>query len=262
MKEGDGSLKGLLLKEWALYKLWLFGSAIMGIGVVLVLPIMLERYLLTSVPIQEIRIGLMFVMLGFSVVNLLVQFNNSLNMDNGRRDVWLHSLNSMHTLIGAKFIFSLGLYFIGNIFITSSGIYFLSDVFLGSFMQLFNLQILLLVIMVFVGLLSNIIWLLFWTAYLEGKYWIGKFSLIMTVVVFFLSVIYLPKLVNLLSIDKILKQGEISLDFLNGYFPIITTTNLTVKIGSIFIVEELFTWIIFILLFWFTCRWLEKVVTR
>jgi len=105
-------LKGLLLKEWALYKSWLFGSVVMGIGVVLILPIILERYLLTSVSIQDIRIGLMFIMLGFSFVNLLVQFNNSLNTDNEKKDIWLHNPRSIQTLIGAKYLFSSVIYFI------------------------------------------------------------------------------------------------------------------------------------------------------
>ena len=255
-------MKGLLLKEWALYKLWLFGSAVMGIGVVLILPIILERYLITSVSIQDIRMGFMFIMLGFSFVTLIVQFNNSLNTDNGKKDIWLHNPHSIQTLIGAKYLFSLGIYFIGNIFITTAGIYFLRDIFLGSFVQLLNLQLLLITVMIFVGLLGSVLWLCFWTLYLEGKYWVGKFSLIITVGIFFLLAVYLPKLFTFLSLDKVLSQGEISLKFLGEYMPINTITNLTVDIGSIYIVEELFTWIVFILLFWFICKWLERVVTR
>jgi len=255
-------LKGLLWKEWTLYKSWLFGSAVMGIGVVLILPIILERYLLTTVSIQDLRVGLMSIMLGFSVLNIIIQFNTSLNSDNGKKDMWLHSPHSMHTLIGAKFIFSLVIYFVGNILITTCGIYFLKDVFLGSFVQLFNFQLLLLAIMLLAGVFCSITWLFFWTMYFEGKYWIGKFSVIITVVIFFLLASYLPKLLTFLSLDKLLKQGEISLEFLRDHFPRITTTNFTVDLGSIYIVEELFTWIIFILFFWFVCKWLERVVTR
>lgn len=255
-------MKGLLWKEWALYKSWLFGFAVMGFGVVLILPIILEKYLLTLVSIQDIRIGLMSIMLGFSVGGTIIQFNNSLNSDNGKKDMWLHNPHTMQTLIGAKFIFSLGIYFVGNMFITTAGIYFLSEKFIGSFTQLLNFQLLLLVIMLLAGIFGNITWLLFWTIYLEGKYWIGKFSLITTVAIFFLLASYLPKLLNFLSLDKVLKQGEVSLESSKAYFPKIATSNFTVDIGSLFIVEELFTWIIFMLLFWFTCKWLEKVVTR
>lgn len=255
-------MKGLLLKEWALYKTWLFGSAVMGIGVVLILPIILERYLITSVPIQEIRIVLMFLMLGFSSINILIQFNSSLNHDNRKKDMWLHNPHSMHTLIGAKFLFSLVIYFVGNVFITTAGIYFLSDLFVGSFAKLFNLQLLLLVIMLFVGVLSNIAWLLLWTIYLEGKYWIGKFSLITTVAIFFLIVSYLPQLFSFLSLDKVLNQGEISIKFIADYLPTITTSNFNLEVDSIYIVEELFNWIIFVLLFWAICKWVERVVTR
>jgi len=262
MIKGDGKLKGLLLKEWALYKSWLFGSAVMGIGVVLVLPILLKRYLITEIPIQEIRIVLMFIMLVFSVINIIFQFNNSINYDNTKKDMWLHNPHSMHTLIGVKFLFSLFIYFIGNVFITSGGIYFLSDIFVGNFAHLLNLQLLLLVLMFFVGIFVNIAWLFFWAIYLEGKYWIGKFSLITTVAIVFLMASYLPKLISFLSLDKVLNQGEISLKFIENYLPTITTSNFILNIGSIYIVEELFAWIIFILLFWFTCKWLERVVTR
>ncbi|MFJ7827141.1 hypothetical protein [Psychrobacillus sp. NPDC096623] len=255
-------MKGLLLKEWMIYKSWLLGSTIMGIGGVLILPIILGRYLITEVPIQEIRLVLMFLMLGFSIVNHLVQFNNSLNTDHGKKDMWLHNPHSMHILIGAKFMFSLAIYFVGNIVITSTGIYFMSDVLLGSFTNLLILQLLLLVIMLFVGIFVSIIWLFFWTIYLEGKYWVGKFSLIATVVVFILIISFLPKLFGFLSIDKLLNQGEISLEFLEGYLPIITISNFIVELDSIYIVEELFYWIIFVLLFWAICKWLERVITR
>lgn len=255
-------MKGLLLKEWTLYKSWLFGSIVMSIGVVLILPILLERYLITQVPIQEIRMVLMFLMLGFSVVNILIQFNSSLNHDNRKKDMWLHNPHSLHTLIGSKFLFSLGIYFIGNFIITTAGIYFLSDMFVGSFAHLLNLQLLLLVVMLFVGILGNIVWLLFWTIYLEGKYWIGKFSLITTVAIFFLAANYIPQLLSFLSLDKVLNQGEISLKFLGDYLPTITTNDFNLDLGSIYIVEELFIWIIFVLLFWGICKWLERVVTR
>lgn len=255
-------MKGLLLKEWALYKSWLLGSAAMSLGVVFILPILLEKYLASFQSVEEIRMVLMFIMLGFSFVNLLVQFNNSLNTDNGKKDIWLHNPHSIHTLISAKYLLSLGIYFIGNIFITTSGIYFLRDILLGSFANLLNLLLLLLAFMIFAGLLGNILWLTFWTLNLEGKYWIGKFSFITTVAIFLLITIYLPKLLTFLSLDKVLNQGEISLKFIEEYLPIITITNFTLDIGSIYIVEELFTWIIFILLFWFICKWLEKVVTR
>lgn len=255
-------MKGLLLKEWTLYKSWLFGSAVMGIGVVLILPVILERYLITWVPIQEIRIVLMFIMLVFSVINNIFQFNNSLNYDNAKKDMWLHNPHSMQTLIGAKFLFSLFIYFIGNVFITSAGIYFLSDFFVGNYAHLLNLQLLLLVLMFFVGIFVSIAWLFFWAIYLEGKYWIGKFSLITTVAIFFLIATYLPKLLSFLSLDKVLNQGEISLKFIENYLPTVTTSNFILDLGSIYIVEELFIWIIFVLLFWGVCRWLERVVTR
>lgn len=255
-------MKGLLLKELALYKSWLLGSAVMSLGVVFILPILLEKYLASVPSVQEIRMGLMFIMLGFSIVNLLVQFNNSLNTDNGKKDTWLHNPNSMHTLIGAKILFSLGIYFIGNIFITTAGIYFLSDMIIGSFAQMLYLQILLLVVLLIAGIILTIIWLLFWTLYVEGKYWTGKFSVILSLVVFLLVVIFLPKVLSFLSIDKLLMQGEVSLKFLGTYLPESATSDFTLDIGSIYIVEEIFMWIIFILLFWFICKWLEKVVTR
>lgn len=255
-------MKGLLLKEWALYKSWLLGSAVMSLGVVFILPILLEKYLASVQSVQEIRMGLLFIMLGFSIVNLLVQFNKSLNTDNGKKDTWLHNPNSMHMLIGAKILFSLGIYFIGNIFITTAGIYFLSDMIIGSFAQMLYLQILLLVVLLIAGIILTIIWLLFWTLYVEGKYWIGKFSVILSLVVFLLVVIFLPKVLSFLSIDKLLMQGEVSLKFLGTYLPESATSDFTLDIGSIYIVEEIFMWIIFILLFWFICKWLEKVVTR
>lgn len=255
-------MKGLLLKEWALYKSWLFGSAVMGIGVVLILPIILERYLITQVPIQEIRMILMFLMLGFSIVNLLIQFNNSLNTDNGKKDMWLHNPHSMHRLIGTKFLFSIAIYFVGITFITTAGIYFLSDVFLGSFAQLLNLQLLLLAVMLLAGIFVSIAWLLFWTIYLESKYWIGKFSLITSVAIFFLLASFLPRLFDFLSLDRVLNQGEISLKFIEGYLPTLTISNFVLELGSIYIVEELFSWIIIILLFWGICKWLERVITR
>lgn len=255
-------MKGLLLKEWALYKSWLFGTAVMGIGVVLILPVILGRYVINEIPIQEIRMVLMFVMLVFSVINIIFQFNNSINYDNTKKEMWLHNPHSMHTLIGAKFLFSLFIYFIGNVFITSGGIYFLSDFFVGNFAHLLNLQLLLLVLMLFVGIFVNITWLFFWAIYLEGKYWIGKFSLITTVAIVFLIASYLPKLISFLSLDKVLNQGEISLKFIENYLPTITKSNFFLDIGSIYIVEELFYWILFVLLFWGVCKWLERVVTR
>lgn len=261
-KKGDEKLKGLLLREWTLYKSWLFGSAVFSIGVILILPILLQRYLITEAAIQEIRMVLMFLMLSFSVVNHFAQFNKSLNTDNGKKDMWLHNPHSMHTLIGAKLLFSLGIYFVSNIFITTAGIYFMSNVILGSFAQFLILQLLILVVMLFVGISVSIIWLFFWTIYLEGKYWIGKLSLIATVVIFFLIASLLPKLFSFLSFNKVLNQGEISLKFIEGYLPTIALSNFIFDIGSIYIVEELFSWIMFVLLFWSVCKWLERVVTR
>ena len=133
---------------------------------------------------------------------------------------------------------------------------------IGSFAQMLYLQILLLVILLIAGIISAIIWLLFWTLYVEGKYWIGKFSVILSVVVFLLVASFLPRIISFLSIDKLLMQGEVSLKFLGTYLPESAISDFTLDIGSINIVEEIFMWIIFILLFWLTCKWLEKVVTR
>ncbi|QUG42443.1 hypothetical protein KD050_03895 [Psychrobacillus sp. INOP01] len=255
-------MKGLLLKEWALYKSWLFVSTLMGIGAVLILPLILERYLLTSVSIYEMRIILLFFMLGISMINCVTQFRTSLHADYLKKDMWLHNSHKMYTLIGVKFLFSIVIYLVGNVIITTAGIYFLSEILVGSLLQLFVLQLLFLIFLLFAGVLVNIGWLFVWTLYLEGKYWIGKFSLITTVAISFLLVSLLSKLLSFLPLEKVLYQGEISLNFIEEHLPTFTTSDFNLDLGSVYIIEELLSWIIFVLLFWGICKWLERVVTR
>lgn len=255
-------MKGLLLKEWVLYRSWLFVSMLMGIGAVLILPIILERYLLTSVSIYEIRLILLFFMLGISMINCVTQFRTSLRTDYLKKDTWLHNSHKMYTLVGVKFVFSLIIFFIGNVIITTAGFYFLSEILVGSFLQLFVLQLLLLILLLFAGMMINLGWLFVWTLYLESKYWIGKFSLFTTITISILIVSYLPRLFNLLTLDKLLNHGEISLNFIEEYLSTITARDFNLELGSIYIVYELFNLIIFVLLFWGICKWLERVVTR
>lgn len=93
---------GLVRKEWLTMKWPLLVSALIGVTVMIVVPLLLTSFSVLEVPLFEITLVICFLWAIASVLAPVVALFMMLGMEMKRPDVWLHSHASIFTLIGSK----------------------------------------------------------------------------------------------------------------------------------------------------------------
>ncbi|MFJ8099958.1 hypothetical protein [Lysinibacillus sp. NPDC096212] len=251
---------GLLKKEWVLYRAWLIGGIFIGIMLSMVVPYLIRRFSNEFTMENQLPFffSILVLMLGgfFSVLQYLVSIRNDLRT----KEIWLHSTSSIAQLVGVKIVFSLIGYAIFNFIFVSIAIYNVKDGIIGNFAQILLLLIFTVAIIVIFQLMMFVIVLLFFAFNFQMKHFIGNFSVVITMFTFFFSLNLWFEFTKSKLYDNIFHRMGISLTGLEQFFPKSPTMNLS--LSTMYIVDEVATFILVAILFFIATKWLEKVVLR
>ncbi|MGE7674307.1 hypothetical protein ACQKMV_12095 [Lysinibacillus sp. NPDC094403] len=251
---------GLMKKEWVLYQAWLFSGIFIGIMLTMVVPYLIRHFSDQFVMDNQMPFffSILVLMLGgfFSILQFLVSIRNDLRT----KEIWLHSTSSIAQLVGVKIVFSLIGYAIFNFIFVSIAIYNIKDEMIGNFAQMFLLLLFLVGMIVIFQLMMFVTLLLFFAFNLQMKHFIGNFSVVITMVTFFISMNSWLKFTESKLYDNIFHHIGISLKGLEQFFPKSPTMNLS--LSTMYLVEEVATIIFVAILFITATKWLEKVVLR
>lgn len=251
---------GLLKKEWLLYRAWLFSGIFIGIMLSLIVPYLIRRFSgeFTMENQLPFFFSILVLLLGgfFSILQYLVSIRNDLRT----KEIWLHSTSSIAQLVGVKIVFSLIGYAIFNFIFVSIAIYNIKEEIIGNFAQILLLIMLVVSIIVIFQLMMFVIALLFFAFYLQMKHLIGKFSIVITMLTFSFSLNLWFKFTESKLYDNIFHRIGIPLTGLEPFFPKSQTMNLSW--GTMYIVDEVATFILVAILFIIATKWFEKVVLR
>ncbi|MGE8000061.1 hypothetical protein ACQKOF_15530 [Lysinibacillus sp. NPDC093190] len=251
---------GLLKKEWVLYRAWLFVGIFIGVMLSMVVPYLIMRFSdeFTMEKQLPFFFSILVLMLGgfFSVL----QFLASIRHDLRTKEIWLHSTSSIAQLVGVKIVFSLIGYAIFNFIFVSVAIYNVKDEIIGNFAQILLWLLFFVAIIVMLQLMIFVIVMLFLTFYFQMKYFFGSFSIVITMLAFFISMDLWFKFTDSKLYDNIFHHIGIRLTDLERFFP--KTPTMKLSLGTMYVVEEVATIIFVAILFFIATKWLEKVVLR
>jgi len=251
---------GLLKKEWLLYRAWLFSGIFIGIMLSIIVPYLIRRFSgeFTMENQLPFFFSILVLMLGvfFSVLQYLISIRNDLRI----KEIWLHSTSSIAQLVGVKIVFSLIGYAIFNFIFVSIAIYNIKEEIIGNFAQILLLIMLVVTIIVIFQLMMFVIVLLFFAFNLQMKHLFGNFSVVITMFTFFFSLNLWFNFTESKLYDNIFHRIGIPLTGLEPFFPKSQTMNLSW--GTMYIVDEVATFILVAVLFIIATKWFEKVVLR
>ncbi|MGE7908287.1 hypothetical protein [Lysinibacillus xylanilyticus] len=251
---------GLLKKEWLLYRAWLFVGIFIGITLSIIVPYLIRRLSDGFTMENQLSFAFSILVLVLGGFYSILQFLASIRHDLKTKEIWLHSTSSIAQLVGVKIVFSLIGYAIFNIIFMSIAIYKVKDEIVGNFAQVLLLLLFFVAIIVILQLIMFVIMVLFIAFNLQMKHLIGRFSIVITMVTFFLSMNLWFKFTESKLYDNIFHHIGIPLAGLEQYFPKLLTMEST--LGSIYVVEEIASIIFVAILFIIATKWLEKVVLR
>lgn len=97
-----GQWKGLVWKEWIIYKAFFFLWIVINILGILVGPFLIKRFLGVDVDIGIIAIIGSAIWMFLHVMITMLIFISSIERDMKRQDIWFHSPATMYKLVGAK----------------------------------------------------------------------------------------------------------------------------------------------------------------
>ncbi len=256
------SFAGLLKKEWVLYRSWFLVGIFGGIMLSWIVPYVLHQFV--DIFAQEHQLAFVFTLLvlfagGFYSV---LQFLASMRLDIKAKESWLHSTSSITKLIGAKMVCSLIGYTLFNTLFTSIAIYTIKDELIANAGQILLILVLIVTMLVIFQLMLFILLLFFFALYLQLKHLIGRFSIVLTMVAFFLAIDTWIRITESQLYQTIFLRGEVSLSKVEQYLPKAKEMTMEWMLGSIYVVEEVAMTLFMLLLFWAASKWLEKVVLR
>lgn len=174
------------------------------------------------------------------------------------------TLNKLHsTAYRCKnCFFSLTGYTIFNILFTGIAIYSLRAAFIASFGQVLLLLVFVVAIIALFQLMIFVSILLFLAFYLQMKYFIGRFAIVLMMGAYFGCIYLWFRFTESIIYVKIFQHIGISLSWLEQYLPKSKLPSMDIRLGTLYVVEELALTILFALLFIIATKWLEKVVLR
>ncbi|MEY9977902.1 hypothetical protein [Lysinibacillus sp. RC79] len=250
----------LLKKEWVLYRTWLFVGVFIGIMLSMVVPYLIRRFSGEFALENQASFAFSILVLVLGGFFSILQFLASMRHDLKNKEIWLHSTSSIAQLVGVKIVFSIIGYAIFNFIFVSIAIYKVKDEIIGNFAQLLLLLLFFVAIIVILQLMMFVILLLFLALNLQMKHFIGSFSIVITMVAFFISMNEWFKFTDSKLYDNIFHHIGIRLTDLERFFP--KTPIMKLSLGTMYVVEELATIILVAFLFFIATKWLEKVVLR
>ncbi|MDM5233089.1 hypothetical protein [Lysinibacillus pakistanensis] len=256
------SFIGQFKKEWVLFRAWLYVGIFLGILISIVIPYLIERYGNGFTEENQLQFAFTFLVLALGGFYSVLQFVASLRLDLRSKEIWLHSTSSIRQLIGVKIVFSLTGYTIFNILFTGIAIYSLRAAFIASFGQVLLLLVFVVAIIALFQLMIFVSILLFLAFYLQMKYFIGRFAIVLMMGAYFGCIYLWFRFTESIIYVKIFQHIGISLSWLEQYLPKSKLPSMDIRLGTLYVVEELALTILFALLFIIATKWLEKVVLR
>ncbi|HWI49265.1 MAG TPA: hypothetical protein VNU45_13685, partial [Rummeliibacillus sp.] len=177
---------GLLKREWQLQYKWILTTCILGIVVTVGIPYLVNKYIDASINQNNVIFIMASILSIFTFLIVSIQFVKNLNRELRHADIWLHSTGPFYELIGVKLIFSLFSNLILVLLTTvvmvvvvsiENKLTFEQDI---KFMFVVNyLSTSMLVSTLSLALLLN-------TCYLYLKKWLGRFAMIVVLLLLFL----------------------------------------------------------------------------
>ncbi|WP_107942681.1 MULTISPECIES: hypothetical protein [Metasolibacillus] len=255
------SFIALLQKEWLVVRGNILFLFVIGLLLIFGVPYIINKNAETSITIGE----LVMIFLVFSVllgtIASPVQFVTSLRTDVNRKEIWLHSPQSIYKLVGAKALFSICLFIVFTFVVLCSAFIIISTQLEWTLLKALIASIVMTIGLTCLQLLILTYTQVFYTFYLQLKRYIGKFSMAVTVPLAIFVGFLLTKIENSTLYRAILQKGYISLESLENY---LQPSNQSVffYVGSIYIVQILFYACCVIILFILSSKWLEKVVSQ
>jgi len=252
------SFVGLLKKEWVLYRSWFLMGIFAGIMLSWIVPYVLHQFV--DLFAQENQLAFAFTLLVLFVGGFysVLQFLGSMRLDIKAKESWLHSTSSITKLIGAKIACSLIGYALFNTLFVSFAIFHLKEEFIANIGQIiFVLVIIVIMLTVFQFMLFVLLF------YLQLKHVIGRFSIVLTMIAFGFTTSAWVRITESHFYETVFQRGAISLSKLEPFLPKVrATTTMEWRLGSIYVVEEVASILLIVLLFLAASKWLEKVVLR
>ncbi len=177
----------LVKKEWHEYKLWAFLMLFAGVFFIGILPTFADRLPNWRLAQDDVRLAVLFMGMGGLCFIANIQFIVSLRKDIKIKEIWLHNSRNILTLIGAKSCFSICW---GTVISIIYGVasYFLGDALYGELYQLIFFHLMIVVLSFYTIILFTVTALVFYTIYLQLKRYIGMASIVVTGLLFFLSI--------------------------------------------------------------------------
>ena len=148
-----------------------------------------------------------------------IQFIVSLHKDIKIKEIWLHNSSNILTLIGAKVCFSVcwgncNQYYLWHSNSVSSG-----AALYGELYQLIFFHLMIVILSFYTIILFTVTALVFYTIYLQLKRYIGMASIVVTGLLFFLSIYGFEKVASSVIYEKLLYLGGDSFSSIREVFP-------------------------------------------
>jgi len=257
------SFVGLLKKEWVLYRSWFLMGIFAGIMLSWIVPYVLHQFV--DLFAQENQLAFVFTLLVLFIGGFysVLQFLASMRLDIKAKESWLHSTSSITKLIGAKMVCSLLGYALFNTLFVSIAIFNVKEEFIANVGQIVFVLVLIVIALTIFQFMLFVLLLFFLAFYLQLKHVIGRFSIVLTMVAFGLTTAAWVRITESQFYEMVFQRGAISLSKLELYLPKVrATTTMEWRLGSIYVVEEVASTLLIVLLFLAASKWLEKVVLR
>lgn len=246
---------GLLKKE----RMNSFNGSIVILAIALIfiwlLPAMFKNYQ-PNFNEGESRVAAVLIAILIVSIFSLVSFFGSIKRDLKVKELWLHNSQPMWKLVFAKYLY----YFLQLIIlaaITTIGFFFCKGSIDGTFIQMLNLNfVVLFIVFVFYIFIAGFAFL-FFVFHFQLKRYFGKLSILGTFIVIYLFCKVMDNFP-----DVTIPYGEIPIDWITSNLPSSTMLNIRVSVGPVYLIEDIVYYLFFALLFLGCCKWLERIVAQ
>lgn len=214
-------------------------------------PILLHRYNSHFI-VYNSRFFIVVAVVVLTALFSLFYFITSVKRDVKQKELWLHNRQSISTLIFAKFLYQ-GIQMIVICAVAFIGFFFVGEEIVGTFSQKIFFYGTCIYYVISAYLVFGLIALFFEIVRLQLRRLIKKGSTIITIIIIIVIIDILP--------DDFLPYWKISDESLRQIFPQFKNGT-TAMFFDIYLAEELFTFVMYIVFYIVTCKWLERVLTR
>ncbi len=248
----------LLKMEHHDFKAWYVIYLLLSIISIYILPSVMKQFTSLMMSVIEIRITFIIISLAILVLLGIIQFISSMRMSLKSKELWLHNSSSIITLLGAKLLYPL-FALTGSTVMISSGFYFLGDLLEGTFIQMMNLNLFIMLAMLYGYFLFACVVTIIYAFSKQLKRYIGGFSVLVT---FILTMIILTSSDHLPN-EGLLAFGKITIDNFENYFPRVTSDMVELTFTmDVYIVQEIALLLFLLACFAIGAKWIERVITH